>query len=336
MSVTPSETRQSDAPGSSRAAWEKFWDGAGTGAELPVVLDLAERLQPYWQEVFAIATDRPGLGTGGIAELACGSRPVIGAVPSLLRSQAEIVWLQDGSANALQEAVAQVPGAQPIGCELAELALPDNGVSWALSQFGIEYGGARAFQELQRVLQPGALFSAVIHKSGGAIDRDSSSNAAITREFLATGMLDVAPELFRAAFEHFAGTLDDAGYLEVDARFAPTLEAAKRAILAESAAAPLAAQTSLTGLLQDMGELHNRFGEFQLDDICNWLASWSDELGHYVTRLESMQAAALGETELQENLAGLIAPAGRPLLSPLLDKQSNAYAWFVVAEKPVS
>jgi len=314
--------------GETRGAWQNFWDGAapttpnGTpgAARLPVVLDLAEQLMPVWVDALG------------------GARPVVSGMASQLLSWTDAgtdVVLQDGSPVALQAAGQLVAGAQTLCSDFSGISLPDDSVSLALSQFGVEYGGGEAMRELERVAQNRAVFLAVVHKKGGAIERDSASNRGLIDRFLETNLLKLTPQLFQAAFDHHAGRISDADYLVVDQQVAPAMEAVRDLVnQTRSEGAANAGLATITGLVSDIGGLHERFGEYRLDDLLGWLSGWQYELTHYTTRMGSMLAAAMDSNEIEQWLDHW-QPANdtEPLFRALADADDQDYAWLVQARR---
>lgn len=338
----PPENSAPDANSGSanRAAWQNFWHSgrssgkSGAGAALPVVLDLAERLQPVWQTQFSRLQSESLVASDGlVVELACGARPALAPMLKSGGVDPDRVILHDGSEAALVEVAAAHPETRTLCTDLAELDLPADSAALVVSQFGLEYGSEQALSEVQRIMQPDGLLLAVVHKSAGAIDQVSAASKAVVADFLASGVLAAAPELFRAAFDHHAGRLDDAGYLAVDARFAPKLDEARQALQDHSQAKLKSpALQTLAAILQDMGQLHGQFGEYRLEDLLGWLAGWEAELEHYAARLSSMLAAAVDESTLAARLQDWqpVTP-GAERFVPLQDADGQPFAWLISA-----
>jgi SAM-dependent methyltransferase len=196
-------TTSSDA---SSAVWSRYW-AAGHQHSCPTSFEgfYGPQLQAFWRRQAAllgpddVALDL-GCGNGSLLRYLWSQFPAEGAPAFIGVDQAELQadWL----AGPMARRVTLHPGTR-----FESLPLPDASVSFAASQFGIEYGElGPAWAELQRVLRSRARVAMVLHKRGSRLDAVAADDIVIGRAALAPDgvvalALQMAPYLAQAGTE---------------------------------------------------------------------------------------------------------------------------------------
>lgn len=216
----PVDPAEADAQSARRAdAWSRYWaSGALHSCAGSFEGNYAGAIAGFWQRVFASLEGRPAR----VLDLCCGNAP-------LSRLLVESPVFASGGIGIDAVDAARIdprwPDAMPAGarerlrvhCGIDATALPfaDAGFDLCMSQYGIEYAGPAAFDEVARVLAPGGIFAGVLHHAG-------SLPARIAREELLhldwlerdSGLLPAASSL--VGYMALAGTPEGAGQLRVD------------------------------------------------------------------------------------------------------------------------
>jgi SAM-dependent methyltransferase len=209
-----------DAPAARRTeAWSRYWaSGALHSCAGSFEGNYAGALADFWQRVFAKLEGRPGR----VIDLCCGNAPLSrllvespvfagGGIRIDAVDAARIAprWVEAMPAD--DRARLQVHG----GVDAAALPFADATFDLCMSQYGIEYAGAAAFDEAARVLVPGGMFAGVLHHA-------QSLPARIARVELShldwleqeAGLLPAASGL--AGYMALAGTAQGAARLRGD------------------------------------------------------------------------------------------------------------------------
>jgi SAM-dependent methyltransferase len=164
----PADRAEAAAPPARRIeAWSRYWaSGALHSCAGSFEGNYAGAIADFWQRVFAGLEGRPAR----VLDLCCGNAPL-----SRLLAESPVF----GSAGIGIDAVdaARVdprwPDAMPAGArgrlrvhggiDAAALPFADASFDLCMSQYGIEYAGPAAFDEVARVLAPGGIFAGVLH-----------------------------------------------------------------------------------------------------------------------------------------------------------------------------
>lgn len=216
----PIDPAAGDAPPARRAeAWSRYWaSGALHSCAGSFAGNYAGAIADFWQRVFATLEGRPAR----VLDLCCGNAPL-----SRLLVESPVFSGDGIRIDAVDAARVDPPwvAAMPAedrgrlqvrgGIDAAALPFADAAFDLCMSQYGIEYAGASAFDEVARVLAPGGTFAGVLHHA-------QSLPVRIAREELShldwlehdAGLLPVASEL--AGYMALAGTAQGAARLQGD------------------------------------------------------------------------------------------------------------------------
>lgn len=201
------------------AAWSRYWAGGALhSCAGSFEGNYAGPIAGFWQRVFARLDGR----AARVLDLCCGNAPL----SRLLVESPEFAGsgIRIDAVDAARVAP-RWPAAMPEdrrgrlrvqgGIDAASLPFDDAGFDLCMSQYGIEYAGPAAFDEVARVLAPGGTFAGVLHHAGALPVR-------IAREELQhldwlerdSGLMPAASAL--AGYMALAGTPAGAAQLRAD------------------------------------------------------------------------------------------------------------------------
>ncbi|WP_425410879.1 class I SAM-dependent methyltransferase [Hyphococcus sp.] len=312
-------------------SWSAYWAGAEAANQSLSGGVRGEALDRFWASFF---TNRLKDGPRTMIELACGAAPVSANALKITKASgfALTIHCTDYSPAAVRgvSVIANISGFVADACTLP---LPSEVYDFAVTQFGLEYAGFAAFDEVARILRPEGVFAAVIHLKGGGIEDECAANLNIILKTQKIGLLPRAREVFKTGFAVLAGRAPREKLLEADKAFAPTVQAAK-SLIAESPAS--SARAFLLRLYSDLGHMYRRIGAYAPDDIEAWIGSGEFELKAYEHRMSSMISAAQSEDDMKALIDRLRA-AGLNVTAPEilhLGVPLKPAAWALIAEKP--
>ena len=324
-----------DGPGTKVTSdWDAYWQNTRlntTGRQEGGPRDA--ELDRFWTEFFAEQiTSQPVR----LLDIACGLGPVLRHALAKTGSQESttnsLVIGLDASTAALVETRSRSPGSVYVAASGARLPFTDAQFDLVTSQFGIEYAGTEAFQEMCRVLVPGGTFSAILHLHEGRIYRESRINLDAANAFLDSGLLSGLAGIFNAAIAlHQSGT-DTRKFRAADQSFAASVMSSEAVIRQWGKGA---ADGLLFSVYNDVGHIYSRFKHYEPREVLEWITLVTGELQSYAGRMASMLTAALDQsalnnllTRLSENQLHVISQGVIRLGSPPVDS-----AWTLVAKK---
>jgi hypothetical protein len=323
------------APASRRTlAWNHYWaSGALHSCAGSFAGNYAGAIAAFWQRVFAGLEGRPVR----VLDLCCGNAPL-----SKLLVESPVF----GSGRIDIDAVdaAQVDprwrGAMPggmrgrlrvhCGIDATALPFPDASFELCMSQYGIEYAGATAFDEVARVLAPGGTFAGVLHHAGSLPVRIARGEL-LHLDWLeqVSGLLPAASAL--AGYMALAGTPEGAAQLRGD----PAATAARQRfndcmgrVGAKIGASQwpdvlLEARDAVMAALATARESGRAAGGEAVGAVERWL-------GETRLRQQELVEAALDEAELRALLARI--PADERAIDVIrFDEGGEVAGWSVLA-----
>lgn len=293
------------------AAWRDYWM-AGGGQDAVSTGQAGAALAEFWRAkllALPLAPDR-------IADLACGLGPVaksarvaFGEVPGLVAC--------DISAEGAKRAADRCSGCA-VAADGAALPFAEASFDLVVSQFGLEYAGETAFSEAGRVLAPHGGGLAVVHLSGGAIERECADNLAILDAFFSSGLLEAAREAVQTGRSR-----------DLVAEKRMTLVAAAANARPGSSAARFAAATA-----PDIARLACRPDRFERAEALAYVDAQFRSVGAYRARMRTMTGAALDETAARRALDHF--SRGKASAVQTLSGPGGPYAWFLAVGAAVT
>lgn len=270
--------------------WEHFWAKGGKGDHAIGAPPQRAFLARHWRSVFAA---RPTRSNNLIIDIAAGDGAILKIARECLDRDGRTAHLiaVDAAPSASHAACRAVTRIDGIAADAALLPFADRTIDIAVSQFGLEYAGVRAFVETARVLRNGGFFSAVCHLKGGEIEAECAENARVLQMLRDFELLERARQAWRHSFSR--GAMND------------TLELALRSsaqdVVGELLSAPeSAAKRFLSRLMSDLSSMTARRSAYEPSEALAWLDHVEDSLHLYLQRMSSMRAAALGPDHITE------------------------------------
>ena len=269
--------------------WSTYWQSESPLGEVFVDPqgDKHPALGEFWNSALAELSSGQRL-----VDLAAGAGSILASLPM---DHGADIHACDTSKAALERLLERFPATSTRVCDAASTPYETASMDWVVSQFGIEYAGAAAFEEAARLLAPGGRFVALVHYRYGLIDTAHrrqlhAAEAVIRDEFIAR-----ARELISAAFTTDKRRFDKAADVFIEA---------ERRLAKLRREQPVGVHAHLhTGFR----ELYERRRQYALADIIGWLEAMEDEVAKAVERLRAIIAVALDEETVAAAERGMTA-----------------------------
>lgn len=313
--------------------WDTYWRGsgdraafAGEGVDHPLVGE-------FWQR--ALSTFRQGSVRPQLLDVASGNGAVIETVQSVFGEDGIDVTCLDSSASAIASLTSRYPFVKGIVGDARKIQLPDESFDIATSQFGVEYAGIEAIDEMARLVLRGGTIIMLMHVVGGMIDRECENNFNSIKELREIQFIAAAQKIFSEARKCLQGKEPEnsrADYDEAVQAMLPIFPQLK-AILARYGEGT-AGGTLLT-LYREVDRIHSRIMYHDLDEVLTWLNTMDEELDAYSGRMDSMRLSAIDDAGF-ERIADVLRKRDFELKTSgqLQDSATNAsVAWTLIATR---
>jgi ubiquinone/menaquinone biosynthesis C-methylase UbiE len=310
-------------------SWDSYWQGAqtsgaytGGGSSHPLVTS-------FWTHFFVIA--KSGNSNPKIIDIASGNGAVIECANRVFEGRLPEFTCLDVSKSAIRILEERFPGVQGIVADAASIPLHSASFDIATSQFGVEYAGREALDELARLIASGGELALLLHHRGGTIYEQCTANLDATRQMQAAEFIPKCIAMFEAGFSALQGG-DRTNYSKAGKQFAPAIKAME-AILARYGGD--AADGTILRLYRDVRTIHDRMRHYEASDVIGWLNKLQKETEAYAGRMASMLDAAIDDDHFRQ-LCTDLAEQGFEVLraEPLASAdQASPLAWVLVAKK---
>lgn len=306
------------------ASWDTYWAGAsgadaytGGGSTHPDVVG-------FWHALFESLPH-----SGPLLDVASGNGAIAAAATATLGEALSITCV-DISAAAIETLTQRLPQVTGVVADAASIPLPDAHFAMVTSQFGLEYAGLEAADELVRLLADGGTLALLLHFRDGLIYRQCDTNQQAIKELQQSRFVELCSVMFREGYA--AGRGESNTYREAAATLVPALRRVEQ-ILAQYGLE--VADNTVVRLYRDIRTVHQGAARYDEQEILGWLQRMQQELEAYRGRMQSMCDAALGENEFSA-LCHSLAEQGielrrRDVLSD--SGQALPLAWALVGTK---
>jgi SAM-dependent methyltransferase len=311
--------------------WDTYWRGSADGTSFssdgvdhPLVRD-------FWSDTFEsvkTAYDKPRL-----LDVASGSGAVVDIARGVLGENNFEASCLDSSEWAIKSLVERFPFVEGVIGSASDMLFPDDSFDLATSQFGVEYAGLDAVNEMARVLAPGGTLVLLMHLKGGLIDAECAGNINAINDLQALGFIDTARNLFSEGGRAVRGETNGSR-TDYDAAVQAMIPVSRQCEELLQKHGEDAAGGTLATLYRETDRIYGRIMHHDLDEVLRWLDRMSDELIAYKGRMQSMCDAANAEpkfAELAENLASQGFDVSTS--EALRDEGGQAVAWRLVARR---
>ena len=310
-------------------SWDTYWQGTGDvgayssgGVNHPAIL-------AFWDEFFE--TVRRDFSTPKIIDIASGNGAVIErALAAFDDEQVDLTCL-DISEAAIKNIRDRFPQIEGIVTDARSIPLDSGSFDIATSQFGVEYAGLDAINEVARLTASGGRLALLLHNRAGSIHRECVESLDAIELLQKSRFIPYSIEMFRAGFNAVRGA-DRAPYEAAAKLLAPAITALE-AIMKQYG--QHVAGDTIGRLYNDVGQIHQRIQHYEPSEILDWLKRMDWELNAYAGRMSSMSQSAIDDEVFEQINAGLrsrgytIARA-EPLVVP---DQNLPLAWVLIATK---
>jgi len=308
-------------------SWNTYWQGAGATAPVGVK---HTAVRTFWSTAlgeFVVAHP-----DGRILDIGTGSGDVIKYLSQVENAKLENVSCVDVSQAAIDAVHRRFPEVSGVAADATSIPLDDGQYDLLTSQFGIEYAGAKAFDETVRLLAPGGSLLFLMHIKPGELYRESAAAIDALERTRESGFLDLALQFFEAGFAA-VGSADRAAYESAGRQLNPAIRELE-SILTEHG--EHVAGDMIIYLHTTVRQMHSRIQHYDADEALDWLRSMQDELSQHEQRMVSMRNASMDEESFKtlcENLhgQGLIVENAAKLA---MKNDELPVAWVLQATKP--
>ena len=310
-------------------SWDSYWQGAqtsgaytGGGSSHPLVTS-------FWTHFFLIEKDRNS--TPRIIDIASGNGAVVDCANTVFEGQLPDFTCLDVSESAIRILEERFPGVKGIVADAASIPLDSASFDIATSQFGVEYAGLEALEELTRLVASGGELALLLHHSGGTIHEQCKASLDATRQMQAAEFIPKCIAMFEAGFSTLQGG-DRDRYSAAGKQFAPAIKTME-AILAQHGAD--VADGTILRLYRDVRTIHDRMRHYEASDVVGWLKKLQQETEAYAGRMASMLDVAIDDARFQQVCTDLTDQGFEILRAEPLASADQAppLAWVLVAKK---
>ncbi len=278
--------------------WHEYW--ASGGAAERALGDPSERtfLATHWRKTFSDYAATNAI----VVDIACGDGVIFSFAREELR-QSTLIAL-DASEAGVRAAMRATPGAMGAASDACRLPVRSGAADIVVSQFGLEYGGAAAFQEAARILKPGGALSVIAHLKDGSINAECAENLRLLNLFFKEGLADHARESLASSYAQRyarAVTLDrsEKKFQQAARRISTALESARDSV----------AKTTLSSALNEITALASRRMAYDSTEAFTFIDQVKTSLKHYRDRMRTMVGAALDQPAV-DRAAGMLTSSG--------------------------
>ena len=310
-------------------SWDTYWHGTGDvgayssgGVNHPAIMD-------FWDEFFnMVKTDytKPK-----IIDIATGNGAVIErALATFGDEQPEFTCL-DISGSAIANIHNRFPGVKGIVADVCSIPLDSDSFDIATSQFGVEYAGLEAINEVARLLTMGGRLTLLLHNREGSIHQECVESLDAVVQLQNSRFIPLAIEMFSAGFKAVRGA-ERAPYEAAAKQLAPAIGVLEN--IMKQYGEHVAGDT-IARLYNDVGQIHQEIQQYEPTEILEWLKRMDGELNAYTGRMSSMSQSAIDSVAFDQVNAGLCS-RGYTIerAEPLVTTDHDfPLAWVLIAKK---
>jgi len=310
-------------------SWDSYWQGAqtsgaytGGGSSHPLVTS-------FWTHLFIIAKDRES--TPRIIDIASGNGAVVDCANTVFEGRLPEFTCLDVSTSAIRILEERFPGVHGLVADASSIPLDSASFDIVTSQFGVEYAGLEAINEVIRLLAPGGELALLLHHRGGVIYEQCGASLDATRQMQTAGFIPKCIAMFETGFAALGGG-DRGEYNTAGKEFAPAIKAME-AILAQYGTD--VADGTILRLYRDVRTIHSRMPHYEPGEVIDWLNKLQQETDAYEGRMASMLDVAIDEARFQQLCADLNEQGVEVLRAEPLSTADDRppVAWVLVAKK---
>lgn len=310
-------------------SWDTYWQGAqasaaytGGGTSDPLILS-------FWDDYFRGVQSQHG--EPKIIDIASGNGAVVECASSAFGGQLPEFACLDVSASAIRMLENRFPGVRGVVADAAAIPLNSASYDIATSQFGIEYAGLEAIDEVTRLIAPGGELALLLHHRGGIIYRQCDASLDAVSKMQDAKFISNCIAVFEAGFAALKGG-DRARYSAAGRQFGPAIRTMEAILMRHGRQV---ADGTILKLYRDVRIIHARIRRYEPSEVLGWLKKMQKEIEAYAGRMASMRDVAIDAARFEQMRAAL-AENGFEILraEPLVHRdQDLPMAWALIAKK---
>ncbi len=310
-------------------SWDTYWHGAqhgaaycGGGTSHPLVLS-------FWSDFFKAVRDQ--YNTPKIIDIASGGGAVVECAMSTFDGQLEEFTCLDISDSAISMLEQRFPDVHGIVADACAIPLDSASYDIVTSQFGIEYAGLEAIDEVARLIAPGGQLALLLHNLAGGIYRQCAASLDAIEKLQEAKFIPLSIIMFEEGFAAIRGA-DPAKYDAAAMNLRPAIRAMESIVMQHG---KHVADGTIMRLFDDVKIMHGRMQHYEPSEVLGWLRKMEGEVQAYAGRMASMCNAAI-DAEVFEKLCDKLKGQGHKILrgEALINPDQNVpLAWALVATK---
>lgn len=268
-------------------SWDTYWRGAVHGAAYASGGISHPSIQSFWDEFFRAA--KAEYGTPKVIDIASGNGAVVECAQSAFGGKLPDFTCLDVSASATEMLERRFPAVLTIVADAKQIPLESASYDIATSQFGVEYAGLDAIDEVARLVAPGGELAFLIHHRASSIYKECAASLDAIERVQQAKFISYAIAMFDKGFAVVRGA-DRAEYEAAAMQLAPAVQDLESIMTQHGIHV---AGDLVTRLYDDVGTIHENIQRYEPSDVLNWLHRLERELQACKGRMASMCSAAI-------------------------------------------
>jgi ubiquinone/menaquinone biosynthesis C-methylase UbiE len=310
-------------------SWDTYWHGTGDvgaysagGVTHPAIL-------AFWDDFFESV--KQDYEAPKIIDVASGNGAVVERAHATFGDHQHDFTCLDISGAAIANIRNRFPQTHGMVTDARSIPLDSGSFDVATSQFGVEYAGPEAINEVARLLAPGGRLAFLLHSQPGSIHQECIESLDAISRLQESRFIQYAVEMFSAGFDAVRGA-DRVPYEVAAKKLAPAIGTVE-AIMQQHG--PHVAGDTIYRLYNDVARIHEKIQNYEPAEVLDWLKRMDAELVAYAGRMSSMSESASDNTAFKQICDDLRSrnytmQRATPLM--VLDHELPL-AWVLIAEK---
>ena len=322
-------TEQDSEPSTVAEVWDGYWHGGpndaafdGCGARHPIILS-------FWDEYFRAVKDQ--YEALRVIDIASGNGAVVNSAKIAFGGKPADFTCVDVSSSAISLVEKLFPGVHGIVTDARSIPLDSGSYDIAVSQFGMEYAGLDAIDEVTRLIAPGGQIALLLHNRAGDIYRRCSTSLKALEQLQESMFIPDAITLFEEGFAAVRGA-DRAKYEAAGRQFQLAVRKVESIFNQHGSQV---ADGTIRKFFDDILKVHGRIQYYDPPEVLNWLNKMQSQVQEFAGRMTSMCNVAIDADKFDELCARVRAREfeilrGDPLTNP---EDDVTFAWALVAAR---
>ena len=264
-------------------------------------------------------------------DIASGNGAVVECARSVFAGAHAEFTCVDISKSAINALVNRLPVVQGIVADARAIPLASESYEIVTSQFGIEYAGSDALEEVARLPVRGGRLALLVHHRNGGIYRQCATSLDAIRMLQAARFVPLVIATFEAGFAASRGGSGSA-YREAAQELNPAVRGVEEIMKRYGTGV---ADGTVVRLYKDVAAIHGRLPNYDLGEVIGWLRGMEGELDAYAERMNAMCDAAI-DAQSFSDWRGRLEQSGFGIdrAEPLKDHTvAEPLGWVLIATK---